>query len=69
MQRIVLIAETDERQRLVALWRAGGSSRTPRVVHDPEEALRLLPDAEVSGMSRASLVAWLKDRSTASPEA
>lgn len=59
MKRIVLIAETDEDQRLVALWRAGGSLPAPRVIRDPREGLRLLPAAELSGISRQAAENWL----------
>ncbi len=58
----LLIAETDERGQIVALWHAGGATRSPRPVKNPTKALARLPRADVSGAPRDRIEAWLKDR-------
>ncbi|MBD3786951.1 MAG: hypothetical protein IE922_08255 [Sphingomonadales bacterium] len=58
MAQLMLIAETDETHRIVALWQAGGGLRSPRAI-TAAQARALLDRAQIEGASRAAVEDWI----------
>lgn len=58
MAQLMLIAETDETHRIIALWQAGGGLRSPRAI-TAAQARALLDRAQIEGASRAAVEDWI----------
>lgn len=58
MAQILLIAETDEAHRIIAIWQAGGGLRSPRAI-TAAQARALIDRAQIEGASRGDLVDWI----------
>lgn len=61
MAQIMLIAETDEAHRIIALWQAGGGLRSPRAI-TAAQARALVDRAQIEGASRAAVAAWIAEQ-------
>lgn len=59
MKEKLLIAETGESGEIVALWRAGGDLKSPRLIRDPAEALVLIDTVRISGAHATQVKEWL----------
>lgn len=61
-QRSLYIAETNEKNQVVWVWKQGKHGRSPRPVNHPQHHLAEVRSAQVWGASREAIVRWLSEQ-------